>query len=73
LVKDLKDSIWAINDGAYICTWPNDPFTLELKDSPWWTIGGSSIMLFGFKGPQPRIGGQFGCGVLVRVFLCYVL
>ncbi len=62
-----------INYGAHTCTWLNDPFTLELKDSPWWIVSGNSIMLFGFKGLQPQIGGWFGCGVPVRVFLCYVL
>ncbi len=62
-----------INDGVHTCTWPNDFLNLELKDSPWWIANNSSIMLFGFKGPQPHIGGWFGCGVQVRVFLCYVL
>jgi hypothetical protein len=61
------------NDWAHICTQPNDPFTLDLKDSPWWIVGGSFIMLFGFKGPQPQIRGWFGCGLPIRVFLCYIL
>jgi hypothetical protein len=31
-------------------------------------------MLYGFKGLQPQIGGQFGCGVPVKAFfmLCVV-
>jgi hypothetical protein len=47
-VKDLKDPI---SDGVHICTRPNDHFTLELKDSPWWIVGGGFIMLFGFREP----------------------
>jgi len=30
-------------------------------------------MLSSLRGPQPWIGGQFGCGVLFRVFLCCVV
>jgi hypothetical protein len=33
----------------------------------------SSVMLFVLGGPQPQIGGRFGCGEPFRVFLCYVL
>ncbi len=69
----MKDSIYAINNGAHICTRLNDPFTLELKDSPWWIANGSFIMLFNFRGLQPQIGGQFGCNVLVRVCFCCVV
>ncbi len=63
-----------INNGVHICTQPNDPFTLKLKYSPWWSVGDYlAIMLSGFKGIHSQIGGRFGCGVLVRLFLCHVL
>jgi hypothetical protein len=44
-----------------------------MKDSPWWIVGGNYLVSFGFRGFQPQIWGYFGCGVLVRVFLCCVV
>jgi hypothetical protein len=54
LVEDLKDSIYVVNDGAHIYTQPNDPFILELKDSPWWIVGGSFIMLYISRDLNPK-------------------
>jgi hypothetical protein len=54
LLEDLKDSIYAIYDGAHICTQPNDPFTLEPRDSSMVHCLGSSVMLFNLGVFSPR-------------------
>jgi hypothetical protein len=73
LVKDLKDSIYATNDGAHIFTQLNDPFVFKPKYSSMAYYLGSFVVLFGLGGPQPHIGGRFGCGVPFKVLVCYVL
>jgi len=44
-----------------------------MKDSPWWITGDNSTVFSSFEGPQSQIQGRFGCGVLIRIFLCCVV
>jgi hypothetical protein len=57
--------------GVHICTRPNDPFTLEPKDSSMVDYPGNFIMLFNLGGPQPQKGGW--CTIQVVSVLCVVI
>jgi hypothetical protein len=54
------------NDGARIYTRPNNPFTLELKDSSIVDYLGNFVLFSSLGGPQTQIWGWFGCGVPSR-------